>query len=546
MRITMGLSAKFALLPMLLVLSFALPEATSAQTCLASPGPTVVRVNVKKVIGPNGASPWVDSDITAMVTGASTILQGWAGISLQLEPIETLLDPGYPKSGPHTSFTAPQPFYSSWFNVNVADIPAMEQAAKADPCTFKFVPDAINLYLVDSFCNNIGGQSAYPDPQASGLGWNELILLTPGFFADRALGLVHELAHYFDVYHPFDQSLGTEVPANCQNPSTANCMNIGDGVCDTAPVTSSALDALECLYNAAAGTCSQNPAGWPSNCINNNAYDSVRFNLMSYYSGIDSSNAFLTPGQINRMRAGLEQFRCHVVNGPQAPPTPVLSSVVPVPAQAGTAYPGPTSIALNGAFLPTSNVNVRLGRVSCSPTTTTCTFPQSPAVCESLVPAVPATGTANSLNATFGSPLPPGSHCVTLEQNGRLVAYLEDALEITPYVQVEVLDPLTQQIRVRLKSSTPNRPVLLAVGTPSNTALAVPPTLYSLFLSYTGPADPWLLPVSATDGQGLLELTELLTILPPGLFFGLQAAELAIAGDPQARFSNVVPVVVPE
>jgi hypothetical protein len=250
-------------------------------------GPTqsTARVSVKRVLSANQTVPtgWgtVDdgyTEINDSITKASTVLQAQLGISLVLDEVVDIMDPGTPYS---------------WFNVDVADTPqdkikAMEDAAEADPCTFRWRTDAINLYLVnsryDSSQNNqgVGGFSSFP-----GAPHSEIIFIQKNLL-NNEMGLAHEVGHYFNLYHTFENHFGAEQQHGCATPSV-NCLTAGDKLCDTpadpydpSKTSLQNLTALNNLYGSCAGQ---------------SAYNTLAHNVMSYYSGINFTNATFTAGQ---------------------------------------------------------------------------------------------------------------------------------------------------------------------------------------------------------------------------------------------------------
>lgn len=523
----------------------ALAGAAAAQTCPTVPpcnpcppaqcnitppaGPLVVRVEVKRVLGPNGTSPWSPTTITSMMNAASTYLSGLANVSLQILPTVDIVDPGVPQY-----FDAASNLYS-WYDVSPLAMPEMESAAEADPERFGWNPDAINIYLVNSFCG-LGGLAAYPPGTFGPSLWNELMVFPPGFGGSttdqRAATMVHELAHYFDLFHTHDAFGPAACPPNHGCPGTCgNAACSGDFVADTpfdpwpaAPST---------IY--AAGGCN-NPA----------AIALLQNNLMSYQMPSYSTAFTLTAGQVARLRCRLWQTRQHVV-ATVTPPS--IATVTP----SSQVSPGPTQLTITGSGLPTSGFVVQAGRPLCTSAVTQlcpcigCTFGSSTACVAEATSNSVVSATTTSITVGFPAPIPPGRHTVSIRQanGGRVIVQAVDALAVTPYLET-VPDPVGgTAFTVRAVSSAPMTPLIVGVGSLSPFGLPVPgavgPFWISLvssppptFLGGLVPGYPSIPAPQVTDGAGQITYPISLLSLPLDSLTAVQAIELVGGG----RFTN--------
>ncbi len=235
----------------------------------------VVKVSVKRVAGPSRQpNPfWTDERVAQWVDEASEIFERNAQIQLQMVELRTLQDPGIP---------------GSWFDVDNDDVTGMEDAALVDPDRFLWNPSAINVYLVNDLTDG-GGICSLPEDNRH----EEIIVVQPNIL-NSSIGLAHEFGHYFNLRHTFETASGVEGTGSCTEPSS-NCATAGDLICDT-PYDPGDLASLNILY--AYDACSWN---------------TLRFNIMSYYGGLNVGNATLTRDQSNRVQFALADYRQHVV-----------------------------------------------------------------------------------------------------------------------------------------------------------------------------------------------------------------------------------------
>ncbi|NMH27225.1 PKD domain-containing protein [Flavobacterium silvaticum] len=138
--------------------------------------------------------------------------------------------------------------------------------------TYPFSPGVFDGVVIKA---NVFGNAADP-----------LCSCSSGMFAtyDQGEVLVHEVGHYFGLYHTFHQG--------CSGTTTADCSTLGDKVCDTPPV---AAPNYNCVANI--NTCTETPT---------DSADKIH-NYMDYGNN-DCTDSFTT-GQKNRMLTMLSQNR---------------------------------------------------------------------------------------------------------------------------------------------------------------------------------------------------------------------------------------------
>ncbi len=199
------------------------------------------------------------------------------------------------------------------------------------------VPQAVNIYWVPGssgfpYC----GLSSFTTSAVQGIIMSNNCGGT--FFKNSTL--VHEIGHYFNLYHTHETFLGTECP------NGSNCATAGDLCCDTPAdpeINGHVSAAPACVYDNYAsppGTCDATP------------YNPPVFNIMSYSR--QSCRDELTPLQIQRFRGTLETLRpelSYVVNGVKIVPLAVSPLFVPL----GTSQD--SAIALQN--LSASNVTIQ-------------------------------------------------------------------------------------------------------------------------------------------------------------------------------------------
>lgn len=149
-----------------------------------------------------------------------------------------------------------------------------------------YQPNTINLYLVNEIdhfeFDIVAGFAFLP-------GGPDIVFVNKESMVGQSQVLVHEMGHFFGLYHTFEEDLGIELVDG------SNCETTGDLVCDTE------ADPNDDSENNPAPDCNYN--GQPATDANGDFYVPPTNNYMSYYS-LDCTCRF-TPQQYNRM---LEQY----------------------------------------------------------------------------------------------------------------------------------------------------------------------------------------------------------------------------------------------
>ncbi len=154
-------------------------------------------------------------------------------------------------------------------------------------------PEAINIYWVPN-------ESGFPYcgiSSFSGSGTQGIIMnnLCGGSAQPFNSTVVHEIGHYFDLYHTHETAFGVECP------SGSNCSSTGDLLCDTPAdpdLYGHVSPAPECLYD--------NYASTPAEC-DATPYAPQTDNIMSYST--KACEDLFTPQQIDKFRLVLETVR---------------------------------------------------------------------------------------------------------------------------------------------------------------------------------------------------------------------------------------------
>ncbi|MVM39925.1 hypothetical protein GO730_23810 [Spirosoma sp. HMF3257] len=180
-------------------------------------------------------------------------------------------------------------------------------------------PNALNQYYVNRFVNQgLSGFAYYPDNAIYST--RSFILAGQYTNADYVsdLTIPHELGHNFGLIHTFGNSNGTSFTDELVTRGAgANCSSAGDLICDTPadPYTYGSN------YTINVNGC---PQYNPDNLIrdaNGDAYLPSITNMMSYYSACTHD---FTPGQYDRMQAGLALRQTHTAYTLDAPATDVV------------------------------------------------------------------------------------------------------------------------------------------------------------------------------------------------------------------------------
>ncbi|MBO0948161.1 GEVED domain-containing protein [Fibrella forsythiae] len=252
---------------------------------------------------------------------------GTGGLSISsLNQSLVLLNQVYQPAGVAFYMCGSTPHYID--NTALFDYDTSEEDALADG---NDVSNAVNVYLLNTI--NYGGV------QATGYSYYPGSLsITNRLFvqASQVTGntLLHELGHYFNLYHTFQNSISSQVtdrelvirPGDPQQSRllVPNCSETGDLVCDTPadPYGLSGATVAGCQYT---GTVTD---------ANGDRYSPALNNLMSYYSGCSSPSNSFTPGQYARIMDGVSirldpgnEYTLHCADNPLAPTNLTISFI---------------------------------------------------------------------------------------------------------------------------------------------------------------------------------------------------------------------------
>ncbi len=176
--------------------------------------------------------------------------------------------------------------------------------------------DYLNIWLVNEICRS------FPDDGCGVAGYAYLagahgacfdgVVNEARFFGtstDNSKVHIHEVGHYLNLYHTFNDPDGTGPKNSCKND---NCLTEGDFVCDTPP------DAGTTAYNCGAGdtanTCSTD-ADDPS--VNNPFSSDVQDLYEDYMDyGFQSCQNTFTQGQKDRMKTAITGVRNSLNSSP--------------------------------------------------------------------------------------------------------------------------------------------------------------------------------------------------------------------------------------
>lgn len=239
------------------------------------------RVSVKFILGPNDERPCCGNydsfeDVTNRINEANAILwRHGRGYRYRLDQVVTV------------------PGISEWFERDRDQAHALEVAAEADPATYKWRFDTINVYI-----NNWSGTAicSFPHDPA---GQNDIIFLGQGSFTTS---FIHEAGHYFDLHHTFDGEVN-------RNADDTPC----DKGCSCAKLIGGDQDSIndtirdhEC-WNTREAIVQGNVPG-----TDNEAVDRVFFNMMSYRAGVRDR---FTDDQLDRVTDASNGVRAKVATG---------------------------------------------------------------------------------------------------------------------------------------------------------------------------------------------------------------------------------------
>ncbi len=565
-----------------------------------------VRISFKRVsgtplgtVGPLAPDPaWAGAAGTAriqqMVTDASSILAAAglalpgctsavsspSGVPVRLSlaynaatDLVDLVDPAYPFSffdvilGPNPPVGAPP---------TVAWKDAMEAACEANPARYAFRSDAINVYLVDTITDSTSAFGGYCSSPIGVLGTtfmdeDDIIFIagqpTSSFpnvaieAAYYAASLAHEIGHYFGLAHTFETvtvsgGLGGAEPAPsiCSGCSSST---LGDLVDDTpadpwnptTPATQSVANLLA-VYGACATNATQ-----------------LRGNVMAQYYLVDSAVSVagmsFSVGQRLRMSNYLAGRGKVLV----ATPPPTITSVLP----ALVDYSGQNSTLLvQGCNLPSSAsglVDVTLGLIDCSAPGPTCGPEFSGANTLLLIDTAPSATcpipASNDLVVVYNGPIPPGRHTVSVRNNQDVVASLGNALEVTPYLDLTIANPVSETFQLLVRTASANQPYMLALEAAGSApygpaspppfplpGVSVPSFSYLLYTNFANPTfligDPATGVMLSTDATGTSTISFSTAGYASGVRFFCQGVELTPNGiSGLYQLTNLVELAIP-
>jgi len=229
------------------------------------------RVSVKFILDAGGNRPAngpinTNAEVQAYIDTANTLLAGYGrGYRFNLTEIVDL------------------PGVSQWFDVNVvANRGPLETAALADPTTYAWRTDAINVYINGHCCS--GAVCAFPPG-------SHLIFFSQ---ASPITLMLHEIGHYFNLCH------------------THGCPN---GPCDMGPAGDDDID--DTIGDKQCWTqddIAMNAFGVPYTSLTAEQQERVNDvfkNIMSYHGPQDR----LTPDQLDRMTCVSNSDRINVATG---------------------------------------------------------------------------------------------------------------------------------------------------------------------------------------------------------------------------------------
>ncbi len=168
-----------------------------------------------------------------------------------------------------------------------------QQEHEDDMLSMYFQVNTINIYLTDVVVRQgqeVGGYAYFP-------GGKDVILIDKEYMNAGFDVLVHEMGHFFGLYHTFEtDGFGVELVDG------SNCETTGDLICDTE------ADPNEDADNEDFPDCNYN--GTPVVDSNGEFYVPPTNNYMSYYS--EDCTCRFTPQQYNRMLEQYQQLRAYL------------------------------------------------------------------------------------------------------------------------------------------------------------------------------------------------------------------------------------------
>lgn len=132
---------------------------------------------------------------------------------------------------------------------------------------------------------------------------------------------IHEVGHYLNLYHTFNDPDGSASKTPCEN---GDCLRDGDFVCDTPPDNSSS--AVSCNSSGTANSCSTDADDTSEHNPFTTDVDDMYENYMDY--GYQSCQNTFTQGQKDRMRLALTAIRSSLLTSDGLKPVNVADAEI--------------------------------------------------------------------------------------------------------------------------------------------------------------------------------------------------------------------------
>ncbi|MCP4312153.1 MAG: hypothetical protein GY790_12880 [Bacteroidetes bacterium] len=304
-------------------------------TPLARAQDDVIMINVsyKVVLDPaTGTRPpgATNMNINNAVTRMNTLMQSYSrGYQFRLIEIVDVGGLGV-TTGPgrwfNTNFFDSEMvlYNGNWIGQGAAWKLEMEADAEANPATYVWRDNAINIYITNNFG---GGTSSFPESfriftppgtAAIQLDDREIVIIDNGSAQNGPLHL-HEIGHYFDLYHTQGDICGECADAEEFFPPAGTAAiqlddNVRDTICRTIPGDDGIEDTLpdlECWTQDQIANFTYIQAYATLSPEERNNVDDVFFNIMSYHA----ASGRLTELQLDKWANTANISRLNVVDG---------------------------------------------------------------------------------------------------------------------------------------------------------------------------------------------------------------------------------------
>lgn len=288
----LGLVRNIAVLPVLFVLAFSSLYAQTLKCGTTEPDDSESRriTEILTTLKLNSRAGRIQNTLTYVALKFHVVRKnnGTQGASIaQLNAVFAQINAAYQNSGIQFYMAGTTPHYINSDNYYDFDFP--EETALTQGSDLS---NAINVYIVGSIgsgSGNVSGFAYYP----STLAVTNRVFLTIDAMTDGR-SLIHELGHYFSLYHTFHNNANPTVSLRelVTRGAGANCATAGDQVCDTPadPYGLPGATTSGCSYT---GTVTD---------ANGALFVPSLQNVMSYYS---QCGGVFTAQQYGRMADGL-------------------------------------------------------------------------------------------------------------------------------------------------------------------------------------------------------------------------------------------------